>query len=63
MTDDQLFSVRGKVIAVTGGSSGLGLRMVHVLAGHGAHVISISRTHAGKAFAPRAAKCWKSWRM
>lgn len=52
MTDDQLFSVRGKVIAVTGGSSGLGLRMVHVLAGHGARVISISRTHAGESLCP-----------
>ncbi|KAB2752479.1 SDR family NAD(P)-dependent oxidoreductase [Brucella anthropi] len=52
MTDDQLFSVRGKVIAVTGGSSGLGLRMVHVLAGHGARVISISRTHAGESICP-----------
>lgn len=52
MTDDQLFSVRGKVIAVTGGSSGLGLRMVHVLARHGARVISISRTHAGDSLCP-----------
>ncbi|QGA57995.1 SDR family NAD(P)-dependent oxidoreductase [Brucella sp. 2280] len=52
MTDDQLFSVRGKVIAVTGGSSGLGLRMVHMLAGHGARVISISRTHAGESLCP-----------
>ncbi|ENR25486.1 hypothetical protein P046_02571 [Brucella suis 06-997-1672] len=52
MTDDQLFSVRGKVIAVTGGSSGLGLRMVHVLAGHGARVISISRIHAGESLCP-----------
>ncbi|SCD24518.1 SDR family NAD(P)-dependent oxidoreductase [Brucella inopinata] len=52
MTDDQLFSVRGKVIAVTGGSSGLGLRMVHMLAGYGARVISISRTHAGESLCP-----------
>ncbi|OEI83194.1 SDR family oxidoreductase [Brucella sp. BO3] len=52
MTDDQLFSVRGKVIAVTGGSSGLGLRMVHMLASHGARVISISRTHAGESLCP-----------
>ncbi|UWF60693.1 SDR family NAD(P)-dependent oxidoreductase [Brucella sp. 2716] len=52
MTDDQLFSVRGKVIAVTGGSSGLGLRMVHMLAGHGARVLSISRTHAGESLCP-----------
>ncbi|KXF76135.1 2-deoxy-D-gluconate 3-dehydrogenase [Paramesorhizobium deserti] len=46
MTDEALFSVAGKTIAVTGGSSGLGLRMVEVLSGHGANVISISRTHA-----------------
>ena len=52
MTDDQLFSVRDKVVAVTGGSSGLGLRMVHVLAGHGARVISISRTHEGEIICP-----------
>ncbi len=37
---------------MTGGSSGLGLRMVHVLAGHGARVISISRTHAGESICP-----------
>ncbi|MBC2886190.1 SDR family oxidoreductase [Ochrobactrum sp. CM-21-5] len=52
MADDQLFSVRDKVVAVTGGSSGLGLRMVHVLAGHGARVISISRTHEGEIICP-----------
>lgn len=52
MTDKQLFSVAGKVIAVTGGSSGLGLRMVHVLAGHGARVVSISRTHGGEGVCP-----------
>ncbi|GAB1583114.1 SDR family NAD(P)-dependent oxidoreductase [Phyllobacterium phragmitis] len=45
MTDEALFSVAGKTIAVTGGSSGLGLRMVEVLSRHGANVISISRTH------------------
>lgn len=45
MTDNQIFSVAGKVIAVTGGSSGLGQRMVRVLANHGARVISISRNH------------------
>lgn len=45
MTDNQLFSVAGKVIAVTGGSSGLGLRMVRVLAQHGARIVSISRSH------------------
>ncbi len=37
---------------MTGGSSGLGLRMVHVLAAHGAHVISISRSHAGEIQCP-----------
>lgn len=44
MQNEHLFSVSGKVVAVTGGSSGIGLRMVHVLAMHGAHVVSISRT-------------------
>lgn len=52
MTDDRLFSVRGKVIAVTGGSSGLGQRMVRVLAGQGARVVSISRSHAGESHCP-----------
>jgi len=52
MADDQIFSVVGKVIAVTGGSSGLGLHMVHVLARHGARVISISRSHEGATFCP-----------
>ncbi|HMF68217.1 MAG TPA: SDR family oxidoreductase [Phyllobacterium sp.] len=46
MTDNPSISVAGKTIAVTGGSSGLGLRMVQVLAAHGANVISISRTPA-----------------
>lgn len=45
MTDNHLFSVAGKVIAVTGGSSGLGKRMVRVLANHGARIVSISRHH------------------
>ncbi|HWD12164.1 SDR family NAD(P)-dependent oxidoreductase [Pseudochrobactrum sp. sp1633] len=40
-----LFSVEGKVIAVTGGSSGLGHHMVHTLAAHGAKVVSIARSH------------------
>ncbi|ATU90680.1 SDR family NAD(P)-dependent oxidoreductase [Phyllobacterium zundukense] len=43
MTGDTSISVAGKTIAVTGGSSGLGLRMVQVLAAHGANVVSISR--------------------
>jgi 2-deoxy-D-gluconate 3-dehydrogenase len=46
MTGDSSISVAGKTIAVTGGSSGLGLRMVQVLAAHGANVVSISRTPA-----------------
>ncbi|MGH6861587.1 MAG: SDR family NAD(P)-dependent oxidoreductase, partial [Phyllobacterium sp.] len=46
MTVDTPISVAGKTIAVTGGSSGLGLRMIQVLAAHGANVISISRTPA-----------------
>ncbi|MBK3745963.1 SDR family oxidoreductase [Paraburkholderia aspalathi] len=44
MTDEPFFSVAGKVIVVTGGSSGLGLRMTHVLARHGARVVAVSRT-------------------
>lgn len=44
--NQNLFSVRGKVIAVTGGSSGLGHHMVHTLAAHGAKVVSIARSHA-----------------
>lgn len=46
MTVDASISVAGKVIAITGGSSGLGLRMIQVLAAHGAKVVSISRTPA-----------------
>ena len=45
MGEKQLFTVKDKVIAVTGGSSGLGLRMVKVLAEHGARVASIARSH------------------
>lgn len=45
MGEGQLFSIKDKVIAVTGGSSGLGLRMVQVLAEHGARVASIARSH------------------
>ncbi|MBV2144137.1 SDR family oxidoreductase [Falsochrobactrum sp. TDYN1] len=52
MTDDQLFSVKGKVIAVTGGSSGLGLHMVRVLADHGAYVVSISRSNESESLCP-----------
>lgn len=52
MADDQIFSVAGKVIAVTGGSSGLGLHMVRVLARNGARVISISRSHEGATLCP-----------
>lgn len=46
MTGASSISVAGKTIAVTGGSSGLGLRMVQVLAAHGANVVSIARTPA-----------------
>ena len=52
MAEDQLFSVAGKVVIVTGGSSGLGARMVRVLAQHGANVVSISRSHASENFCP-----------
>ncbi|MEP7454241.1 SDR family oxidoreductase [Phyllobacterium sp. SB3] len=44
MNIDTSISVAGKTIAVTGGSSGLGLRMIQILAGNGANVVSISRT-------------------
>ena len=36
----------GKTIAVTGGSAGLGVETIRVLAGHGAHLISIVRDEA-----------------
>ncbi len=50
MTADNrdIFSVRDKVIIVTGGSSGLGHYMVHMLACHGAKVVSVARTHAAE---------------
>lgn len=44
MTGESSLSVAGKTIAVTGGSTGLGLRMVQLLAAHGANVASISLT-------------------
>ncbi|NTS32208.1 SDR family oxidoreductase [Phyllobacterium sp. BT25] len=44
MAGESSLSVAGKTIVVTGGSSGLGLRMVEVLAANGANVVSISRT-------------------
>lgn len=44
--NQNIFSVEGKVIVVTGGSSGLGHHMVQVLAAHGAKVVSIARVHA-----------------
>jgi len=46
MTAHTSLSVAGKTIAVTGGSSGLGLRMVQLLAANGANVVSISRAPA-----------------
>ncbi|WP_439271720.1 SDR family NAD(P)-dependent oxidoreductase [Pseudochrobactrum sp. HB0163] len=46
-----VFSVRDKVILVTGGSSGLGHYMAHILASHGARVISVARSHAHDAHA------------
>jgi 2-deoxy-D-gluconate 3-dehydrogenase len=48
MTNTSSLSVTGKTIAVTGGSSGLGLRMVQVLAANGANVVSISLTAASE---------------
>ncbi len=48
MTGDSSISVAGKTIAVTGGASGLGLRMVQVLSTHGANVVSISRVPGPK---------------
>src|SRR3546814_19244297 len=43
MTPDPLFDVTGKVALVTGGSRGLGYRMVKALAERGADVIVASR--------------------
>lgn len=40
---DPLFDVRDKLVLITGGSRGLGLRMAHGFAGRGAHVLIASR--------------------
>lgn len=47
MTDHEqsIFSVKGKTVLVTGGTSGLGLYMVQTLAAHGARVVSLSLPH------------------
>lgn len=44
MTGSELFSVKDKVIVVTGGSSGIGQRIVTLLAEHGAHVVCVGFT-------------------
>lgn len=44
MTGSELFSVKDKVIVVTGGSSGIGQRIVTLLAGHGANVVCVGFT-------------------
>lgn len=44
MTSNELFSVKGKVIIVTGGSSGIGQRIVTLLAEHGAYVVCVGFT-------------------
>ncbi|MFK4823689.1 SDR family NAD(P)-dependent oxidoreductase [Paenochrobactrum sp. BZR 588] len=44
MTGRELFSVKDKVIVVTGGSSGIGQRIVSVLAEHGAQVVCVGFT-------------------
>lgn len=46
ITGDKLFDLTGKVIVVTGGSSGLGFRIVQSLASRGATVISLSLQHS-----------------
>jgi NAD(P)-dependent dehydrogenase (short-subunit alcohol dehydrogenase family) len=43
MTADPLFDVRGKVVLVTGASSGLGAHFARMLAGRGARVIAAAR--------------------
>jgi len=43
MTPDPLFDLTGKIVLVTGGSRGLGLRMVRAFAERGADVIIASR--------------------
>jgi 2-dehydro-3-deoxy-D-gluconate 5-dehydrogenase len=40
-----LFDISGRVVLVTGGSSGLGLQMVRTLVRAGAKVVSVARTH------------------
>jgi NAD(P)-dependent dehydrogenase (short-subunit alcohol dehydrogenase family) len=38
-----LFDISGKTVLVTGGSSGIGLHLCHMLIEHGARVVSVSR--------------------
>ncbi|MBB6259982.1 NAD(P)-dependent dehydrogenase (short-subunit alcohol dehydrogenase family) [Paenochrobactrum gallinarii] len=44
MAGSELFSVKDKVIVVTGGSSGIGQRIVTLLAEHGAYVVCVGFT-------------------
>lgn len=46
MTGRNLFSVKDKVIVVTGGSSGIGQRIVSLLADHGALVVCVGFTQS-----------------
>lgn len=43
---ENLFSVAGKKVAITGGSSGIGLQLVKLFALHGAYVASIATSHS-----------------
>ena len=42
---NELFSVRDKTVMITGGSSGLGLQLVHLFMHRGARVCSIATQH------------------
>ncbi|MGU3575890.1 SDR family NAD(P)-dependent oxidoreductase [Brucellaceae bacterium C25G] len=45
MSANELFSVKDKVIIVTGGTSGIGQRIATLLTQHGAHVVCVGVSH------------------
>ena len=57
MKSDQLFSVEGYGVIVTGGASGLGLAFTEALAENGARVTMLD-VDAGRVGAARASACW-----